>query len=853
MQRRAFVFPDRVASAFAALALLLAFLAPGRAFADAKEAEALRARAKVAIDRKDYNEATSLLDKAYKADPSNHGILKDLAVTFASAGKIDESVARYRQYIAQVPSDEGAKLAMATTLSWSKDRAQLKQSEDLLTEYMAQHPEADDALLQRARVRSWTGQSEAAEKDYRAYLAKHADEPKVKLELAMALSGRKDPAALAGAIAIYDAHLAANPNDLDIVLQRGRVRSWAGNITESAADYRAYLKAKPDDAAVRLELARALSWSNKPEDIRDSIVLYRAHLAGKPDDEAAKLEFARVLLKSKRPEELQEGKTLFDQYVAAHPGEEAFLERARARAAAGLTELAIADFRTYLSKHPGDPKASIDLAQALSGSKDKGALREAIFIYDAHLAKYPQDAAALLGRGRVKGWAGMTAEAAKDLKAYAQLKQGDATVDLEIANVLAQGADPSESIPYYDRYVPRHPEDLDSRLRFARALLWSGNYSRAENELDALRRAAQTDDRKGEIDLELVRLYAQTNRRYEAIDLVEEVLARDPRNQAALVERGRLQVFLGSRIEPRLFYYEDKSGIVVSSLTIDARAALSRNLAIIGDISGYTLGTVAETVLTSRVNLGAWGRYKALELEAAGGPRLYQYFDPRLGVRAAVRARPASWSSLAFNYHFDDIYFDMLQPASLSAQIRGHALFLTGEATLPLRIRLTGRMGTRILRPDNQSLDATGTIGVPIYGPVSIGYNAQFISWRFNDPSYWSPQAFVAHLGIVRLAQSFGTSGFGYDVQGVAGIAGERIARTPEAGFGRSFGLSAALSYALNERVLLRLSGQYSQTVRELPRPVLGGAQAVAVPVDTDDEPSIYWWVATTASATFFL
>ena len=835
------------------VALLLASFALPAAAASPKEALAFRERARVAIEAKNYAEAESLLDKAFKGDPSKTVVLKDLAVVLAADGKIEESVARYRQYLERNPTDDAATLAMATTASWSKDPAQLKQAEQMLTEYLAKHTEADDALLQRARVRSWTGQSEASEKDFRAYVARHPGELKVKLELAMALSSRKDPAALNQAIAIYDAHLAASPNDLDIVLQRARVHSWANHPTDAAVDYRAYLKAKPDNEAVRIELARVIGWTGQTADL---VTQLRARLAAKPDDEATKLELAHALTRSKRPEDMQEGLALLDQHVAAHPSDEASLERARGRAEAGQTALAMTDFRSYLTRHPGDEKASLDLAQALSASKDKAALLEALTLYDTHLAKHRDDAAVLLMRGRVRGWAGMSAEAVQDLEAYAALKRGDDSVDLEIANVLAQSTDPSRSIPYYDRYLEHHADNVEARTRRARALLWVGDYRRAESELDELRRIAKTDEQRNELDLELARLYGQSARRYEAIDLVEKILERDPRNTAALTERARLQVFLGSRIEPRIFYYEDKSGIAIGSLTVEGRAALTRNFAVIADVGGYTLGTRDETLLASRGNLGAWGRYGALELEGAAGPRLYQFFGPNIGGRAGARLRPASWTSLALNYQYDDIYFDMLQPASISARVRGHALHLTGEAALPLRLRLTGRIGSRFLEPDNRSIDMTATLQVPVFGPLSVGYNVQYITWRFNDPSYWSPQAFAAHLGIVRVAQTFARSGFGYDLQGVAGIAGERIQGVPEAGFGPSFGASGALSYAPSARVLLRVGAQYSQTVRELPRAPAGGTggtNAANVVPEAGDEPSVYWWITGNASATFYL
>lgn len=750
-------------------------LAAPAAAGDAKEADRLRGQAQAATARKDYAEAERLLAKAFEADP-NPALLKDLAVTFASDGKIAESAATYKRYLGLVPDDTAARLALATTLSWSKDKALLAESEALLSAFIAQHPESDEALLQRARVRSWSGKSAASEVDFRAYLAKHPNEEKVRLELAMALSSSKDKSALNGAIAIYDEHLKKHPGDLEIVLQRARVASWAGRTAEAIAGYDAYLAAKPDDEAVKLELARARSWS-------------------------------------------------------------------------GQGTSAVAGFREHLKKHPDDEKAWLDLASALSASKDKAVLREAIAIFDRHLQKHPDDLPVLLQRARVRGWVGQTAEAVADFRTYQQKNPSDESIELEIANVLAQGTTPKDSIPVYDGYIARHPGDTAARMKRARALLWAGDYGRAESELDALRTLMPPGPERDLVELDLARLLSQTGRLHSAMDLVEEVLEHDPNNAGALKERDRLGIVLGSRIEPGFFFYTDKSRIQVASLTVATRVNITRNFAVVGDVGGWSLGTALETLRAGRANLGAWGRIKSLELEAAAGPRVYEFFGPNFGARAAARLVPTSWSRLSLDYHYDDIYFDMLQPASISAGVRGHASHLTGDVTLPYRVRVSGRAGVRLLEPDNRGFNSTATVSVPVVGPVTVGYNVQWLTWRFNDPAYWSPQSFASHLGIVRLAQSFAKLRFGYDLQGVAGIAGERIKGAPETGFGFSFGTSGAVTYTPFDRLVLRLGVQYSQTIREVPLPPTGGSTGTGTALERRTTPSRYWWLAGTGSA----
>jgi hypothetical protein len=374
--------------------------------------------------------------------------------------------------------------------------------------------------------------------------------------------------------------------------------------------------------------------------------------------------------------------------------------------------------------------------------------------------------------------------------------------------------------------------------------LWSGDDAAAEEALDALRRAAADSKRSVADDatVDLARLYAQTGRVLQAYDLADEVARRAPSNDGARQERARLATALGTRLDSRLFFFQDKTDVRIAAVIEEARIALNEKFGIIADASGWHLETAAETLYSARANLGAYARLRFLELETAMGPRFYEHFSPEFGLRAAARATPTRWLSAALTYQYDDIYVDLLQPASISAGIRGHAAHLAADVTLPFRVRVSGRVGTRFLEPDNQSFESTATVMVPVVRPLSLGYNVQYLTWKFNDPSYWSPQAFAAHMFVVRVAQTFTHPAIGYDVQGVIGVAGERIELAPEAGFGPSFGGSGTVTYSVTDRIELRLGLQYAQTVRELPV-VLAGSTPTPGAATQPTAISKYWWL----------
>lgn len=569
--------------------------------------------------------------------------------------------------------------------------------------------------------------------------------------------------------------------------------------------------------------------------------------------EDPELAAATSLSWSKDPTELARAEQMFTAYLAKHPdAAPARLRRGRVRAWMGNTTEAVSDYQAYLSTHPDEDAVTLELARTLSWSKKADERRASIPIFDRYLAKNPTDVDARLARARAHVWVGNITEADRDYVICIERRPTDDALLLERAQALFQGSTPGDAIPLFDRYIEKHPTELAARLARARALLWSGDYGRAEDELEALQRGQLTQAHHDEVDLELARLYAQTARKQTACDILEAILARSPANKDARAELERVSVPLHSRIEPSFSFYTDKANIAVLASSIEGRLALTRRFGILVNTTGYSLGTAAETLYAARTSLGAWGIYKSLEAEASIGPRFYEYFKPKFGASAKLRFTPVRDLRLEASYQYDDIYFDILQPASISAGIRGHALFATGDLRLPARIRITGRIGTRQLLPDNHGLDMSGTALVGLVGPLSVGYNVQFIAWTDNDPAYWSPQAFAAHLGIVRLSGMFDHAKFGYDAQAVLGAAGERIARTPDVGFGLSFGGSAALSYEVHPHLLLRLGLQYSQTVRSVPKIPVGGSSATVIEGEDVEIESRYWWLAGSASATVY-
>lgn len=156
-------------------------------------------------------------------------------------------------------------------------------------------------------------------------------------------------------------------------LELARLLTQSGRHAESVEQYRKVLRDKPDQAQARIGLARALFWS------------------GKTAEAAAEL--------AKAP-------------AASLTAEDRLLQ-AELHLAAGRHDEAIAALRAYLALRPGDVKARLKLADALSWRKR---LDESLVEYEKVLAAAPDDQQVRRRYARVLSWAGRNDDAIRELK-----------------------------------------------------------------------------------------------------------------------------------------------------------------------------------------------------------------------------------------------------------------------------------------------------------------------------------------------------------------------------------------------------------------------------------------------------
>jgi Flp pilus assembly protein TadD len=642
--------------------------------------------------------------------------------------------------------------------------------------------------------------------DYEEYLRRRPDDDEATLALAEALSARREPEALQRALALYDAFLARHPADDAVILRRARVRAWAGDARGAAAELRAWVARHPQDASVRLELADALMSLRDPHALAESARLYNRHLLARPGDDVVRLR------------------------------------RARVRGQLRQNALAAADYRAYLARHPEDDAVRLELAQALSWAKEKTLLLESIAVYDEILRRAPARAEIRLARARVRTWAARFADAVEDFRAYLH-KRKDAKVRVELAQALAQAGRLKEAAAEYAAARGEGMNGPEVRLAHARVLVWSGAHTEAERELLALRKDA-VEPLRHEVELELARLYAQTERPLSAVEVLDGMLARNPNDAAAKTERARVGQVYEPVVTPGFFVYADKYNALLTATTVEAKVFFTPRYNLVVDAEIWRLSDGQGALWTSRLDAGLQARLlEELELELALGPRFYEDGTPKLGAHLALRSRPTSWLSLGARYAYDDIYQELYQAGSARAGVHGSALHADVEIRFPYEVTLQARVGGRQVQPDNSDTEGNATLSVPVNKLVRVGYFGQWLSWRQPTTSYWSPQNYAAHLLFARVADRVSDT-LSYEVQGSLGTATERVDGVPSPGYGAAFGGAGGLLWIPRPAIRARFGLQFGTTVREQISELSAvGGQPLRV-----SNSSSYWWLTTTAS-----
>lgn len=135
------------------------------------------------------------------------------------------------------------------------------------------------------------------------------------------------------------------------------------------------------------------------------------------------------------------------------------------------------------------------LLQQARAAAAAGDAEQAIALYDQALVTAPNDAVALGESAQQLSWLGRYDAAIERFDRVLVLDPANRFALLERAKVLSWARRYSESIDAFDRLLTQDPDDLDARLGRARALSWSGQLVVARDAYKAI-----LDDHPGQAD-----------------------------------------------------------------------------------------------------------------------------------------------------------------------------------------------------------------------------------------------------------------------------------------------------------------------------------------------------------------
>lgn len=180
------------------------------------------------------------------------------ARNMADRGEPDSALALLRPVIAADPKNFDLRWLEAGILGEAGRHAAAVTAYERLVAAFPEH--AAEVGSDLAAERLWAGDARGAVRDYRRWLAGHADDRSARAHLALALA-RSD--SLPQALAAYDALLPDDPANTDLALGRARVLSWMGRHDDAIAAYRAVLVREPGNADARLGVAVNENWAGR--------------------------------------------------------------------------------------------------------------------------------------------------------------------------------------------------------------------------------------------------------------------------------------------------------------------------------------------------------------------------------------------------------------------------------------------------------------------------------------------------------------------------------------------------------------------------------------------------------------
>lgn len=409
--------------------------------------------------------------------------------------------------------------------------------------------DADDsympALSLRAQVRGALGDSEGMRRDYSRPLKNSRSEPAFR-------RARAEARVLAGlpaeALKDYDWVVEKDPDDVEAVLGRGRVRRILGDTAGARADFVLALKDKPDHLVARVHLARIFADTDRaPQAVkeltralngnRDFGMAYEvlaSVLAGNGDDRAfaawsraiqlapenSRARVGRALMYLKKGNKTLAEKDFLEAVRLAPEDFSPLYHRGESRCRLGDKEGCAEDLNAVLKLEVPNAPAAVAMGDRLVELK---LLKEGLEMYGKAVTAAVSDpgatakadaAHALMRRAALKEEMGDARGALSDLTGAVAAQPEETEGYLARAALHVRVKEPRKALADYDKALSLKDDLAQALLGRAELLAASGKLEEAKKDLDA---AVSADPR-------LAAAYDRRGRLASAAGKVEEAL-----------------------------------------------------------------------------------------------------------------------------------------------------------------------------------------------------------------------------------------------------------------------------------------------------------------------------------------
>ncbi len=227
--------------------------------------------------------------------PEPLGVLLHRARTARDAGRLPEALAAFDAMLAQAPEHETALFERAQVLSWL---GRFKEAEAGYLEFRRRHPGRSlDADLRLAQVAAWDARFGEAQVRLEPWVAAGRREALIDSCTYLAWEGR-----LGASLARLEPWLKAHPEDQEAAQLDAKVRSWTGRTAEARAAFQGILTRWPGDREATLGLARLSLWAGDPEGARRALAALPEGERAHPE---ARLMAAQIALAEGHPRQVR--------------------------------------------------------------------------------------------------------------------------------------------------------------------------------------------------------------------------------------------------------------------------------------------------------------------------------------------------------------------------------------------------------------------------------------------------------------------------------------------------------------------------------------------------------------------